>query len=468
MRDDRPNVLLIAVHDLGTRLGCYGFENVPSENLDRLAEEGVCFTRHFCTAPYCSPSRGSIISGQFPHVNGLMGLVNLGWDWQQGAPTLAKCLGAAGYETHLFGFQHEAQNDHIDRLGFDHVSDRSLKHKCRAVTPLVEEFLAARGAGESQKPFYARVGFSEVHRGFQDYQPEDPAEVSLPNWVADTPGAREDFAEYDGAIREMDGAVGRILAALDTAGLKENTLVIFTTDHGSPFPRAKASLYDAGINTALLMRWPGGGVSGGWVFEEMLSNVDLFPTLLEFCGAEVHGEIQGQSFLPLLQGGEYRSRDMIFAEKNTQASDVKRCVRTERYKYIRNYRAGPSLMFSTDLEISFTRRDMGNDHVAPRPEVELYDLEADPRERNNLAGKPEFATVEQDLAGRLRAVQEETRDPLLEGTIPRPEVEAAIINRAWHKAAARCRYPREGLLAGYDVVVDPQRNWEFAEPRAQF
>ncbi len=468
MSDPRPNVILIAVHDLGTRLGCYGYESVPSPNLDRLAEEGVRFTRHFCTAPYCSPSRGSIISGQYPHANGLMGLVNLGWDWQPEAHTLAKVLGTAGYETHLFGFQHEAQNDHVDRLGFHHVSDRSLGHKCRVVTPLVEEFLAARGAGGSGKPFYARVGFSEVHRSFQGYAPENPAEVSLPNGVADTPGAREDFAEYDGAVREMDSAVGRILMALDAAGLKEDTLVIFTTDHGSPFPRAKATLYDAGIHTVLLMRWPGGGISGGRVFGEMLSNVDLFPTVLQVAGAAVPDGIQGRSFLPLLRVGGYQPREWIFAGKNTTATDAKRCVRTAKYKYIRNYDPGPALMLSTDLEISFTRRDMGNDHVAPRPEVELYDLEVDPPERRNLAGRPEFADAEKDLAYRLRAVQEETRDPILKGPIPRPEVEAAIINRAWNKAKARCRYPREGLLAGYDVVADPQRKWEFAEPRARF
>jgi arylsulfatase A-like enzyme len=465
--DDRPNVLLIVVHDLGTRLGCYGYDNVPSANLDRLAAEGVRFTRNFCTAPYCSPSRGSIVSGQYPHVNGLMGLVNLGWDWREEAPTLAKCLGAAGCDTHLFGFQHEARNEHIDRLGFGSVSDRSLSHNCRVVAPLVEEFLAARGEGDG-RPFYARVGFNEVHRSFRDYAPEDPAKVSLPAWVEDTPGAREDFAEYDGAIREMDAAVGRILGALEAAGLGENTVVVFTTDHGSPFPRAKATLYEAGVNTALLMRWPAGEISGGRVFDEMLSNVDLFPTLLEICGAEDPGGIQGRSFLPLLRGGGYEPREWVFAEKNTSRTDAKRCVRTDKYKYIRNCNPGPQLMLSGDAENSLTRRDMGNDHVAPRPEVELYDLEEDPLERENLAGRAEFEDVEGDMAARLRELQEETGDPILAGPIPRPDTEAGIAGRYWQNARAKCRFPREGLLAGYDVIADPDRKWEFAEPRARF
>ena len=468
MKQERPNVLLIAVHDLGTRLGCYGSENVPSANLDRFAAEGVRFTRNFCTAPYCSPSRGGIISGQYPHVNGLMGLVNLGWDWRPENHTLAKLLGSAGYETHLFGFQHEATNDNIESLGFEHVSDRGLKHKCRIVAPMVEEFFAGRGAGDATRPFYVRVGFDEVHRSFKDHTPEDPEKVVLPPWVEDSPGAREDFAEYDGAIRDMDAAVGRILAALDAAGLAEDTLVIFTTDHGSPFPRAKASLYDAGINTALMLRWPGGGVSGGVAHDQMLSNVDLFPTLLEICGVEVPGNIQGRSFLPLLRGEEYSPREFIFAGKNTQATDVKRCLRTERYKYIRNYNPGPRLMLSGDAESSLTRRDMNNDHVAPRPEVELYDLEADPLERDNLAGRPESGEIERDLAARLRGLQEETGDPLLAGPIPRPGIEAGVVGRYWQNARANSRFPREHLEDGYDVIADPNRKWEFAEPRARF
>jgi len=457
----------VIVHDLGTRLGCYGYESVPSPNLDRLAAEGVRFTRHFCTAPYCSPSRGSIFTGQYPHVNGLMGLVNLGWDWRPENRTLAMCLGEAGYDTHLFGFQHEAQNDSVARLGFQHVSDRSLSHRCRDLTPHVEAFLAERGANGAGRPFYARVGFSEVHRGFERFTPEDPATVSLPAWTDDTPGAREDFAEYDGAIREMDDAVGRVLAALQSAGRADDTLVIFTTDHGSPFPRAKATLYDAGIHTALLMRWPG-GLAGGRAFDEMLSNVDLFPTVLEIAGAEASTGIQGRSFGPLLRGEPHRPRACVFAGKNTTVSDAKRCLRTERWKYIRNYDPGPALMLSTDSEISLTRRDMGNDHLAPRPEVELYDLRADPTERRNLAGRDEVSDVERNLAGRLRTIQEETGDPILGGPVPRPPSEAATIRRAWQRARERCRYPRDGLLAGYDAVFDPDRPWHFAPPRARF
>jgi arylsulfatase A-like enzyme len=462
MPDTRPNVILMTVHDLGTRLGCYGFESVPSPNLDGFAAEGVRFERNFATATFCSPSRGAIITGKYPHVNGLMGLVNLGWNWAPSNTTLAKALGDAGYETFLLGYQHEAAEERIDDLGFQHVADRSIK-RVPAVPELVEKFLAERGRS-NDRPFYARVGFFEVHRPFDPYTPEDAEQVTLPDYIPDTPGAREDFAQYDGAIRHLDGGVGRILRALDDAGLSDDTIVVFTTDHGSPVIRAKGTVYDAGINTTLLMRWPG-GFRGGRVVDEMISNVDLFPTLLEAAGTDVPQDIQGRSFLPLLQGRAYEPREFVFAQKGTVEYDVRRCIRTERFKYIRNYLPGPDLVLP-DCETSLTRRDMGNAHLGPRPEVELYDLEADPLERTSLAGRPEFAEVEEDLARRLLAIQQETADPILKGLIPRPAVEKELLDRAYDRIIERCPYPRDGLLCGYHEQY--AHDWEFAEPRAKY
>jgi arylsulfatase A-like enzyme len=454
--------VLITVHDLGTRLRCYGFDSVPSPNLDQLAADGVRFERNFATATFCSPSRGSIITGKYPHVNGLMGLTNLGWNWDPSNTTLAMALGDAGYDTFLLGYQHEAADERIDDLGFQHVADRSIK-RSQDVAPLVERFFAERGRS-SERPFYARVGFFEVHRPFDSYAPEDPECVSLPDYVPHTQGAREDFAQYDGAIRHMDEAVGRILRALDQAGLQDNTLVAFTTDHGSPMVRAKGTSYDPGVNTTLLVRWPD-GFRGGQVIDNLVSNVDLFPTVLEAAGAAVPDDIQGRSFLPLLQGRAYEPRDCVFSQKGTVEYDVRRTIRTERYRYIRNYVPGPDLVLP-DCEPSLTRRDMGNEHLVPRPEVELYDLVSDPRERVNLAGRPEFAEVEKELAQRLLDIQRETDDPILRGPIPRPPTEKETLDGAYDRILERCPYPRDGLLCGY--AEQYARTWEFAEPRATY
>ena len=432
----RPNILLIILHDLGTRLGCYGETSIQTPALDDLAAEGVLFRNHFCTAPFCSPSRGAIFTGKYPHTNGLMGLVNLAWDLPEGNTTLAQMLGNVGYDTFLFGMQHEVKDP--ARLGFHkhYIPQRDMGHgltSCKNVAPMVSDFLAQRGKSD-RAPFYARVGFFEVHRrgsgGYREYESDDPDGANVPSYLKDTPGTREDLAAFHGAIRFTDNAVGGILDALDKSGLSDNTIVVFTTDHGIAFPRAKATLYDPGVRTTLIMRWPE-GINGGRTYTELMSNIDLLPSLLGAAGAPVPADVQGRSFLNLLRGSDYVPNEWIFAEKNTSHNDVKRCIRTQRHKYIRNYNEGPKLQLPTDIEQSSTRRDMGDEHLAPRPTVELYDLLEDPSEMENLAGRPELADVEDDLASRLRKIMEETGDPLLRGPIPRPPGEAEIVDRIW-------------------------------------
>jgi arylsulfatase A-like enzyme len=431
----RPNILLIILHDLGTRLGCYGETSIQTPAVDGLASEGVLFRNHFCTAPFCSPSRGAIFTGKYPHFNGLMGLVNLGWDLPEHNTTLAEILGAAGYDTFLFGLQHEKKNP--AHLGFHkHYVPETDSGKgimsCENIAPVVLDFLMQRGKSR-ENPFYARVGFFEVHRRgahFSGYGQDDPDQVAVPPYLKDTSGAREDLAMFHGCIRFADSAVGDLLEALDESDLSENTIVVFTTDHGIAFPRAKATLYDPGIRTTLIIRWPD-GIDGKKTYSELISNVDLLPSMLDMADVSVPEDVQGRSFRNLLRGRDYVPNEWVFAEKNTSPGDIKRCIRTQRYKYIRNYDDGPELSLPTDIEQSLTRRDMGDEHLKPRPPIELYDLQEDPGEIRNLAGCPELSSVEDDMASRLQRFMEETDDPILRGLIPRPSEEAEIINRIW-------------------------------------
>ena len=242
---ERPHILLIVCHDLGTHLGCYGWDPLlQSPELDRLAGDGLRFARHFSTATFCSPSRGAIVTGKYPHTNGLMGLVNLGWDLPEGTRTLAHLLGAAGYETTLFGLQHETRE--VARLGFEHVGDRTTGSACSRVAPQVSEFLRSRRPAD--RPFYCRVGFSEVHRPYvpPEGSAPSPDDVRPLPFLEDTPGLRADQSDLYGVVRRTDDAAGATLAGLDAAGLAGNTLVIFTTDHGIAFPRAKGTTYDPG------------------------------------------------------------------------------------------------------------------------------------------------------------------------------------------------------------------------------
>ena len=420
---------MIVVHDIGRMLGCYGHEPLPrTPRLDELAAEGVRFANHFACAAFCSPSRGALVTGQYPHVNGLMGLTNLGWDMPPGSVTVAEALGRAGYQTALIGYQHEARD--VSRLGFGTVSDRNLPVSSDAVAPLAAEWLGERTRAEP--PFYLQIGFSDVHRVYPD-APEGYAGLAevrpLPH-LADTPGHREDLRDLYAYIEQMDGNVGVILDALDRGGLRDNTCVVFTTDHGVPFPRAKGTLYDPGIGVAMLMRWPE-GFAGGQTVEALTSHVDVLPSFMDAAGAEPLTATQGRCLLPLLRGEPHEERDWIFAELNTSPWYISRCVRTRSHKFIRNSTRGRLPHFATDIEASKTRRDMPSPvywEIAPE---ELYDLDADPWEQTNLAGDPAAAALCEALASRLEHEQRETNDPILSGPVARPPDEEEIITRAF-------------------------------------
>jgi arylsulfatase A-like enzyme len=232
---------------------------------------------------------------------------------------------------------------------------------------------------------------------------------------------REELGRFNGAIRFMDEAVGRILAGLAAAGLDDDTLVMFTTDHGMAFPRAKGMLYDAGLETALMIRMPAGEGRSGVVAEELVSSVDIVPTLLEAVGLAIPEAVQGGSFLGVLTGGEHRRRERVFAEKNYHdCYDPIRCVRTARHKYIRNYEVRRKIVLASDMKRSAASQEMWPWAEEARPEEELYDLSADPHEMENLAGRREAESVRAELARRLEEWMVETEDPLLRGPVAAP------------------------------------------------
>src|SRR5215467_1196632 len=300
------DVVVLTTHDIGRHLHCYGAESVSSPNLDALAAHGVLFTRAFCTAPQCSPSRASIATGMYPHNNGVMGLAHRGFDWELEVPHAAALFAGAGFETHLFGSQHVTQ--HPETLGFAGIH-------------AVEE--VPRVLREANGRLYLEVNLEETHRPFP--RVPDDASSAVPPFLPDSPEARREFAALHVAIAAMDGAVGRVLQALDQAGRAESAIVVFTTDHGLAMPRAKCTLYDPGLEVALILRWPEGGGSG--TMEDLVSNIDILPTLLHSAGLEVPARVQGRS---LLDRGA--PREAIFAEKTFHSYyDPMRCVRTSRH-----------------------------------------------------------------------------------------------------------------------------------------
>ena len=419
----KPNILYIIPHDLGQQLNCYEDKSVSSPHLDKLAEQGVRFENNFCNSTPCSPSRGCIMTGRYAHSNGLMGLANRGpdamrdWSLPEEEKTIVDYLNEAGYHSYNFGHQHERRDPSKNRYNYCDPSE----YHCELVAEKVVEFLQA-GALENQ-PFYLNAGFSEVHLPFNrpEYRQDKPEEVYVPGYLPDNKYVREELANFHGSIRFMDEAVGKIIQALDKSKLKDNTVVIFTTDHGIAFPRAKSTLYDPGIKTALIMRFPQRMVKNG-VYQKLINNIDLTPTLLEMIGIDIPGKIQGRSFYKLLTGGDYEENQYIFAEKNYHDKyDPIRCIRTEQYKYIRNFEKRKNLELPKDIQRSIASRQLLKEANDPRSEEELYDLKKDPPELNNVVDHPDYQKIKKELSTRLQEWMQETDDPLLKGKVKPPQ-----------------------------------------------
>ena len=403
------NVLFVHWHDLGRYLGVYGHPDVRSPRMDALAAEGILFTRAHATAPLCSPSRGSLFTGRYPQSNGLIGLAHHGWEYRPDVRTLPTILSESGWHTALLGMQHETSQP--SRLGFDEfdVSDSY----CGYVVERATEWLRAAPAG---RKFLLTAGFFETHRPYPHdrYEPADPAGVELPEGLPDSPQVRQDLADFHGSITVADAAVGRLLDVLDETGLAENTWVVFVTDHGAALPRAKSTLYDAGTGIALIIRPPRRRHIAPAVYDDLFSGVDLLPTLLDLLGVPIPDEVEGLSHAANLLEYSGEIRSAVYTTKTYHDSfDPIRAIRTKEFSYIENYAQRPLLDLPWDIEESAPGQAVAPYVSGPRPARELYDLVADPAERENLltgANGAETDRVAQDLALQLDDWRHKTND----------------------------------------------------------
>jgi N-sulfoglucosamine sulfohydrolase len=442
----RQNLLLITCHDLGRFLGCYGNATVGSPALDALAAEGVRFTRAFCTAPQCSPSRASLFTGRYPHSNGVMGLTHaqFAWDLRADERHLGELLREAGYTTALAGVHHEsrvgppaavAARCGMDEIIAPHGMEEGVPQRHgEGLTDAALGWLDRVGGGE--RPWYLQIGYHEPHRvaarsrtedGYMGFigdsiAPDETRGIAMLPYLRDTALARQELAELQGAVRALDAAVGRLLAGLRERGLDGRTIILFTTDHGLALPRAKCSLYDPGLETALILRTPGRGVAGGRTLDTLTSNIDLLPTLLELLGVPIPGGVQGRSLAPALTGGAFTPREAIFGEMTYHDYyDPRRCIRTARHKLIVNFTAAPGFM---DPSQSWRPRTVtvepSDPAVAYHPLLELYDLADDPHEWRSLADDPARAAIREELLGQLARWMRDTGDPLLAGAVTPP------------------------------------------------
>ena len=407
-----PNILYLHSHDTGRQVQPYGGA-VRTPRIQRLAEEGVVFRQAFCAASTCSASRACLLTGRYAHANGMLGLAHRGWSLDDYQQHIVHTLRGIGYRSTLVGEQHVSKEP--GEIGYDEVV-KITTTRATDVAPVTIDLLRRA----HRRPFFLSVGFFETHREF--FRPADGEErwAAVPAHLPDTPEIRRDMAAFNASARSLDAGIGAVLDELEALDLSDDTLVICTTDHGMPFPGAKATLTDRGIGVFLIMRGPG-GFRGGRVVDALVSQVDIFPTVCDLAGIPPPHWLQGRSMLPLLRGaGEIR--DEVFAEGTYHAAyEPQRAIRTRRWKYIRRFddRRTPVVVNTDDGPAKNAWLAAGWAERAVPPE-ELYDLVLDPAEGENLIDRDEHAAVARDLRARLLRWMAETGDPLLDGPVDPP------------------------------------------------
>lgn len=411
----QPNIIYLNSHDTGRYVQPYGYP-VPTPNIQHLADQGTLFREAFCAAPVCSGSRAALLTGQSAHSTGMLGLAHRGYRLTHPERHIVHVLRDAGYWSGMIGEQHVSADPHT--VGYDHVVELDSS-KVHDVAPAASSLIAAR-AQEGQ-PFFLSVGFFETHREyFEPSSVRDALYSRPPENVVDSPLTRRDMASFKASARSLDQGVGAVLNALDEAGIVENTLVMLTTDHGLAFPGAKATMYDRGTGVMLILRGPG-GFSGGRVLDNLVSHLDIYPTLCELAGISAPDWAEGHSLLPLMSGEVDEIREELFTEVTFHAAyEPQRAVRTIRYKYARRFdeqHPGHVLANIDDSPTKDLLLEAGFADVAP-PWEALYDTRLDPSEMNNRIGDPALAEIEADLRQRLEDWMRRTEDPLLDGPVP--------------------------------------------------
>jgi arylsulfatase A-like enzyme len=409
-----PNVLYLHSHDTGRYVQPYGHA-IPTPNIQWLADQGVMFRNAFCAAPSCSGSRAALLTGEYCHSNGMMGLAHRGFRLYDYSHHIVHTLRRAGYHSELIGEQHISEDP--GELGYDVIHELP-----DTSAGLVAPAAVAALSRDIPQPFFLSVGFFETHRSFFPPSSVRDRVYSLPPpFLPDTPEIRQDVASYKASARALDHGIGAVLNTLNETGLDRNTLVICTTDHGLAFPTAKASLLDRGIGVMLIMR--GADFVAGHARDEPVSHIDVFPTICEVAGIGPPPWLQGRSLVDLINGREPAgTRTEIFSELTYHcAYEPQRAIRTERFKYVRRFDDYPFPVLAncddSPSKEAYLDRGWGERGVSREA---LHDLFFNPGEGRNVIDDPAYAEVASELRLRLERWMVETNDPLLDGPIPAP------------------------------------------------
>ncbi len=433
------NILLFTADDLDRNsLGCYG-STVPgiTPNIDQFARQSLDFKCAFVNSAICVPSRGVIATGLYAHNNGVNGFYKMKDDNK--TPLIMEILREHHYALGILG-----KVDHStpkSSFRWDYTFDQPQLGDGRSPTLYYERTKAfLKQCKKDNKPFYFMVNSHDPHRPYfnpalplknGEEKPSkiyNPEEVSVPGFVSDLPGVRQELSYYFNSTRRLDDTFGKVMQALEESGYAENTLVIFLSDNGIAIPFAKANAYYASNRTPFLIRWPGVTKKGSVNNSDFISTIDLLPTILEALAIPLPSKTDGSSFLPLVKGGKQAGRDKVYAEIDYKAGGgptPMRSIQTRQYAYIFNAWADGERVYSNNNE-GLTLKAMEeaaktDAAIAERlkayhfraPE-ELYDLRNDPNSLHNLINEPGQATRIAAFRKDLEQWMLKTHDPLLE------------------------------------------------------
>ncbi|SHF67692.1 uncharacterized sulfatase [Mariniphaga anaerophila] len=419
-KEQLPNILVFVADDCTYRdLGCYGSTDSKTPTIDSFAKEGVLFTKCFQAVAMCSPTRSNLYTGIYPVKSGAYPNHTF---VKEGVKSIVQHLAPQGYRTALLGKKHvnppsafpfEFLGDPGDELDFDPM----------------DNFLNEAGANEN--PFCLFVCSHQPHTPYNQGDPSlfSAGEIQLPPYFVDTEVTRDEFVKYLAEVNYMDSEFRTCLDLLDKYKLSENTLVIFTSEQGNSFPFAKWTCYGSGLQSAFVARWPG-KIKAGAETDAMIEYVDVVPTLIEVSGQHVPGFLDGKSFLPVLTGEKDSHKEYVFGIQTTRGiklgSDYYgiRTIRSERFRYVLNLT--PEATFQNNVIADDNKNrvfkswltkgavDAGARELAykyqHRPAEELYLLDVDPFEMNNVADDEKYADVKKDLRERLLHWMEEQGD----------------------------------------------------------
>ncbi len=438
--DTRPNVVVIVSDDHGLESGCYGNEVIKTPNMDALAGDGVRFTNAFCTAATCSASRSVILSGVYNHANGQYGHAHSYHNFHcvDKYKTLSPRLSDAGYHTARVGKFHVAPDSVFP---FDEVIEvetnrnpvgmaEKSRHVIEGEGPFFLYFCTGdphrQGTGREDLPLNPN-SFGNRREGYPGVEEStySPDEMIVPPFLSDTPEVRAELAQYYQSVSRVDTGIGRVVEILKESGKYENTLIIYISDNGSAFPESKTTLYEPGMKLPCLMHSPV-HQSRGTTCDALINWADLAPTILDICGVGYKPEeFHGRSFKEVMDREHAEGWDETYGSHTFHEVTMyypMRVIRTRKYKFFWNIAHPLSYPHASDLWISASWRSVEKyglerfgartvEAYLHRPRYELYDLEADPNEIENLADKPEYADLVGEFCEKMKSFQKRTSDP---------------------------------------------------------